>query len=231
MKIKKVGNILEKKEDKNESSRIQNDSVDDQIIIPKSSVAVNKNYLIGGSVVFVILIVLILFLFVFKKDSSKDDVSSDNPGQYDELKQKELELKERELKLKEKQLSQSTSSNTPQSSAGKNDFESQASDKISEWINSIASRDKSIAYYMMTPEKRGDYSRFTSTKGYGGITGTTLYSSVTEWTSGCYAEVVAYYESIDPYNKNGRYRQRFYINNCSGRWIITEIKNISIENF
>lgn len=230
MKIKKIGELPEDKL-KEEPSEIKSDFNDIKFTIPKSSIPVNKNYLIIGSVIFLVMIVFVLYFFVIKDNTKEESLSSNNTTGLDELRRKELELKERELKLKEKQLTQPNVTKSDQTSAGQSSFEIQASDKIRDWINSLGTGNLSNAYNMMSPKRRGEYSKFNSTKGYGGIKSTAIYSCNTEWSSGCYAEVVAYYESIDPYNKNGKYKQKFFINNCSGNWQITEISNISIENY
>jgi len=230
MKIKKVGEVSED-EIKKESSEIKSDFDDTQFSITKETSRVNNNYLIFGSLIFLVLIALVLYFFVIKDNTTGETLSTNNNTGVDELKRKELELKERELKLKERQLTQSNITSTEQSSAGQSSFEIQASDKIKDWINSLGSGNLSNAYYMMSPKRRGEYSKFNSIRGYGGITSTTIFSCNTDWSSGCYAEVVAFYESIDPYNKSGKYKQKFFINNCTGYWQITEISNISIENY
>ncbi|MBS1552966.1 MAG: hypothetical protein JST15_12950 [Bacteroidetes bacterium] len=230
MKIKKIGELPEE-EIKKESSEIKSGFDDTKFNIPKSAIPLNKNYMIAGAAVFLILAAFVLYFFVIKDNTKEESLSSDKTTGLDEIRRKELELKERELKLKEKQLNQPPVTNSAQTSAGQSSFEVQASDKIREWVNSLGTGKLSNAYNMMSPKRRGDYSKFNSTKGYGGITSTAIYSCNTEWSSGCYAEVVAYYESIDPYNKSGKYKQKFSINNCSGNWQITEISNISIENY
>lgn len=230
MKIKKIGELPEDKQNI-ESSEIRSDFDDTQFTIPKSSIPLNNNYMIAGAAVFLILAAFVLYFFVIKDNTKEASLSSDKTTGLDEIRRKELELKERELKLKEKQLNQPPVTNSAQTSAGQSSFEIQASDKVREWVNSLGTGSLSNAYNMMSPKRRGEYSKFNSTKGYGGITSTAIYSCNTEWSSGCYAEVVAYYESIDPYNKSGKYKQKFFINNCSGNWQITEISNISIENY
>jgi len=230
MKIKKLGEIPEEDLNK-EIPEINSDFDKINFQIPKNTSVINKNYMIYGSIIFIALIGFVLYFFVIKDSGNENENSILNSTEYEDIKRKELELKERELKLREKQLSGSANTESQQNSAGATNFENQASVKISEWINSIGSSDKSAAYYLMKPEKRGDFSRFNSIKGYGGITRTQLFSCNTVLTSGCTAQVIAEYESIDPYNKSGKFTQRFFINNCSGNWIITDIKNMNIENY
>lgn len=246
MKIKKIGELPHEPKEENQESKadeIKDEDLNSESTEPlfdiSSSVPIvnkkNKSILIGGIGLFIVAVLLVLYFFVLNNDANNKSRNISQTSNEDELKRKELELKERELKLREQQLNKSietNSGNTPdQTSAGKTNFEIQASDKIAEWINALGNRNFSKAYYMMSPKKRGDYSRFSSTKSYGGITRTTVFSCNTNSSSGCYAEVIADYESIDPYNKSGRFTQKFFINNCSGNWEITETSNLSLEYY
>jgi len=182
--------------------------------------------LLGGLGIMVAVIIVLLFVFVINKEDS--DPKSQQTAS-DSLKMKELELKEKELKLKEQQLSGKSSNNQTQSTQPVEVIQTVAPDKVREWINALGSRDFNKAYYMMSKTKRGDYTKFTSRNGYGGITSTTIYECYTDSYGSCYAEVIADYESIDPANRSGRYRQRFFINNCSGFWEITDMKTLNIQ--
>ncbi len=156
----------------------------------------------------------------------------------DELKLKELELKERELNLKEKNLTQShgnsmgenntVPSNDIQKNAQFKSDNENGTDAVMKWVNALGNRDFETAYQLMSHKKSGDFSKFISTKGYGGITGTNIFSCHEVNSYGCNSEVIVDYESFDPYNKDGRYKQKIFLNNCSGKWLITEIENINI---
>lgn len=222
MKIKKVGDLPE-----NELENKNIESNEPQFTVPKSSDLINKKFIIAGGVIFVVLVIFAIYFFAIKDKSGNENTISDKSTTGDELKLKELELKERELKLKEQQLN-SNKGNISQEGSSAGSFENLAAGQVTSWINYLAT-DKSTAYYMMSPKQRGDYYKFNSTKAYGGISSTKVFDCTTSWSSGCYAEVIADYESLDPYNKNGRYKQKFFINNCSGQWQITDIKNISIQ--
>lgn len=102
-------------------------------------------------------------------------------------------------------------------------------EKIATWINYLGNKDFRSAHNLMNKKKYGTYEKFSSIKGYGGITSTKLFSCVTAVSNNCSYEVIADYESIDPYNKSGRFKQRFYISNCSGYWEISKIENIEIN--
>lgn len=174
---------------------------------------------------------LIVFLVIIislggcrSKESSKlnSDSLSGNPQNNTEaeLKKKELELKERELALKErefdKQNNQQSSLNSPEG-------------VVTKFIESLGVQDWSAAFGLMSEKRRGSYSTFISRKGYGGITSTKIYScSYTGETNGR-KEVMVDYESIDPSNKSGRFKQYYYLTPFNDSYLISEIKNINIE--
>jgi len=72
---------------------------------------------------------------------------------------------------------------------------------------------------------------FTSTERYGGITKTKIHNCENVSSNDCYYEVVASYDAYDPYNKDGKFTDRFSLNNCDGTWKITRIKRLSKEHF
>lgn len=106
-----------------------------------------------------------------------------------------------------------------------------ASDIVTAWIESLGKRDFQAAYDLMTPSLSKGYDAFTSTSRYGGITKTLLHSSETVSSSGCNYVVIASYDSYDPYNRDGKFTERFYVNNCNGVWQITNIRNVSVEYY
>lgn len=221
MKIKKVG-----EPDKDDTTESSGQVAQPKVTKPPNTGEVNKNFIIIGSVIFFLLAATVVYFLVIK-DKSDGEVTQNSS--IDDLTRKEIELKERELKLKEKQLNAPPSSE--QSSSRQTEFQNQAASKVSDWINALGNRNFSNAFNLMSPSIRGDYSKFSSSKRYGGITSTRIFSCETTNISGCSAEVVADYEAIDPYNKNGRYTQKFFVNNCSGYWQISGINNLNIQYY
>lgn len=159
-----------------------------------------------------------------KKENStvNADSLSGNPQNITEtdLKKKELDLKERELALKERELDKQ---NTKQPSLNSPEG------VVTKFIQSLGKQDWSAAFGLMSEKRRGSYSNFISIKGYGGITSTKIYScSYTGETNGR-KEVMIDYESIDPANKSGRFKQYYYLTPFNDSYLISEIKNINIE--
>lgn len=106
-----------------------------------------------------------------------------------------------------------------------------ASDIVKSWIESLGKRDFETAYNLMSPSLSKSYAVFTSPNRYGGITKTKVHSVETVSSSGCNYVVVATYDSYDPSNRDGKFTERFNVNNCYNYWQITNIKNISTEYF
>jgi hypothetical protein len=217
MKVKQVGEIHEP-----DSGKVQQPFKAPKI--PKT-----KLYLYGAIGLFVIAAAAVLiYVFVLNKDDDSGVVvvSTEQTGNMtsEDIRRKELELKEKELQLKERQLKESDPGGSSQT-----DITAGPAVQVRKWIISLGKQDYSTAYNLMAPNIRPDYKKFTSIKGYGGITGTSVFSCEVEKDYGCAFDVIADYESIDPSNRNGRYKQRFTINNCSGYWEITKIQNISIN--
>lgn len=106
-----------------------------------------------------------------------------------------------------------------------------AAETVKSWIIALGKQDLSTAYNMLSPKARGDYSKFTSTKAYGGITKTNIHAVDVTSTDGCYYVIVAVYDSYDPYNRNGKFTQKFEVSNCEGSWLITSVKNMKVEYF
>lgn len=232
MKIKKVGEIPSNSQPEDhpniENSSIQSDTANNQKEISQAKNKSNKKTIIFSAIgLFLVILIIIIYFFVINNDG----VNLNNTSSADSLKLKELELKEKELKLKEQQLGNSQTKSSQQNNSNQQIevIQTVAPSKVREWINALGNRDFSKAFYMISPTKRGDYSKFSSPKGYGGITSTTIYDCYTENYGSCYAEVIADYESIDPANRSGRYKQKFYINNCSGIWEITDMKTLNIQ--
>ncbi|MBS1552623.1 MAG: hypothetical protein JST15_11220 [Bacteroidetes bacterium] len=107
----------------------------------------------------------------------------------------------------------------------------EAVNKVAEWIDNLGKKDFQAAYNQMSPSLRGTFEAFSSTKQYGGITGTKVNSDDIDCfnVSDCYFEVIATYDSFDQVNGNGKFTDQFKINNCNGNWEITSIKRVLKE--
>lgn len=110
-------------------------------------------------------------------------------------------------------------------------YKKEAARQVTEWINNLGKRDFKSAYDLMSPSIRGDFESFSSTKKYGGITSTKVYNDETYCykISDCVFEVLVTYDSFDPANSNGKFTDKFVINNCKGAWEITSIKRWNKE--
>jgi hypothetical protein len=100
---------------------------------------------------------------------------------------------------------------------------------VIKFINSLGNRDFSAAFGLMTEKRRGNYSTFSSSKGYGGITKTTIYNCNYTGKNSDKYEVLIEYESIDPANKSGRFKQYYYLIPFHDSYLISDIKNIDIQ--
>ena len=75
----------------------------------------------------------------------------------------------------------------------------------------------------------GPYNKFVSVKGYGGISRTSVYDCYVTSNNGNTSTVYIDYDSFDPYNKDGRYKQNFTMKiSNDGTWYISNISNINI---
>ncbi|GEM_PF-1774157 len=103
--------------------------------------------------------------------------------------------------------------------------------QVIEWIENLGKRDFRSAYDKMSPSIRGDFESFSSSKKYGGITSTKVYSEdiYCYKVSDCIFEVIVTYDSFDPANGNGKFTDRFEINNCKGNWVINSVKRWNKE--
>jgi cold shock CspA family protein len=160
---------------------------------------------------------------VFNNDKPKEIIETKvTSTAQEDIRKRELELKQRELALKEKELekqkSQQPNLNSPEG-------------VVTKFIQSLGNQDWSAAFGLMSEKRRGSYSTFSSTKGYGGITSTKIYSCSYTGESNGKKEVMVDYESIDPSNKSGRFKQYYYLTSFNDSYLITDIKNINIEWF
>jgi hypothetical protein len=219
MKVKQVGNINEQPQINIPPQTSPKENLE-QAISPKSGgTKKNKYYIIGGALLIVISVLLYYFLIY----QNSGDTSTVKTSQ-DELKSKELELKERELKLKEQEQKKNSTSQT-QPTYSLNTPEG----VVVKFIESLGKRDFSAAFALMTEKRRGSYNSFISTKGYGGITSTKVFSCTKTGEINNKSEVTVSYESIDPANKSGKFNQYFYLIPFNDSYLISEIKNINIQ--
>lgn len=234
MKVKKIGSteekpqeiITEKVFEKEKPQIIVPEQVYEkekqQFIRPEKPAAISKTkyYIIGG-VLLLIILSLLYYIFIYQNQSGT--LKTDNLSQ-DEMKSKELDLKEKELQLKEQEQQkkeaasqlQKYSMNSPEG-------------VVVKFIESLGKRDFSSAFTLMTEKRRGSYNAFTSTKGYGGITSTKIFSCTKTGQINDKYEVMVSYESIDPANKSGKFSQYFYLIPFNDSYLISEIKNIDIQ--
>jgi len=192
---------------------------------PVATKNTNTLYIVFGGAGLII-IILLIYIIADKNDSKKEIVETKvttTQGvtkSQEDTRKRELESKERELALKEKELEKQK---IQQPDLSKPDG------VVTKFIQSLGKQDWSAAFGLMTDKRRGSYSNFSSTKAYGGITSTTIYScSYTGETNGK-KEVLVDYESLDPANKSGRLKQYYYLTPYNDSYLITDIKNINLE--
>lgn len=100
---------------------------------------------------------------------------------------------------------------------------------VIKFIESLGKGDFSAAFGLLTEKRRGSYSLFSSTKGYGGITSTKIFSCSYNGQTNNKYEVYVDYESIDPANKSGRFKQYYYLIPFNDSFLIADVKNINIS--
>jgi len=100
--------------------------------------------------------------------------------------------------------------------------------RIRTWIEALGSQDFYTAWEITGGSRWGPYSKFSSTRAYGGINYTKIYDVYTISNNGYEATVYADYDSYDPVNKDGRYKQYFYMVKRNGQWEIKKISNSEI---
>jgi len=103
-----------------------------------------------------------------------------------------------------------------------------AEQTVKNWIQALGNQNFREAHSLMTSKKGGDYSKFSSTKGYGGITRTNLMNCSVDREDETSAEVTAEYESFDPVNRDGKFKQKFILIKEGDKWLISDIKNINL---
>ena len=177
----------------------------------------NKALIFTGISIITLVVLLIYYFFIYSKKS-------------EELTREQITILSQQNQVPPQNIPMQQE--TPQINSGQNTYDPkiEAAVKVREWIIALGNRNFDKAYNMMTVKRRGDYSRFCSTKGYGGITRTNIFSCYAEYYEECFAKVIADYESFDPANRDGRFKQEFTIDNCEGKWEISDIKTLE-KNF
>ncbi len=177
-----------------------------------------NNKFIGLIGIGIMIICILLSLFIYT--SSGAETKTDANKKFEQLKTETTQPQEN------KSLSENNSYNdTKNFSSNLNTPDG----VVVKFINSLGSQDFSSAYYLMTEKRRGSYSLFSSTRAYGGITSTKIFECSYEGETNGKKEVLVDYESIDPANKSGRFKQYFYLIPSGNSYLISDIKNINIE--
>lgn len=177
----------------------------------------NKGFIIVVSI-YLGAVLLFFILNMFKGNSN------DKPSTYKEQLNQENPNKENVINSNQ-QNQQNKSDNVQQPKANMTTPDG----VVVKFIESLGKRDFSAAFGLMTEKRRGSYSQFSSTKGYGGITSTKIFSCSFTGENDGKSEVLVDYESIDPSNKSGRFKQYFYLTRFNNSYLINEIKNINLE--
>jgi len=102
---------------------------------------------------------------------------------------------------------------------------------VKDWIVSLGNSNFKRAYSFMIGKRWGTLSNFQSTKSYGGINKTKFLNCYDNYNSYSSSEVIAEYEAYDPYNNDGKYKQKFFLEKTNSNWYITKIENIEIINY
>lgn len=99
------------------------------------------------------------------------------------------------------------------------------------FISDLGIRDFYSAYQRQNNKAWGDYDFFKSTKSFGGINQTTIDNISLNYETGDEASVYIDYTAMDPYNKNGRYKQDYILKKSGTEWKIIKVKNIDIKQW
>lgn len=222
MKVKKIGNVEEQTQ--NEIPKIENQIQTQVITRPVKTVEVSKrNYYIIGGILLMIIASLLYYILVYQKSDNKTEtlvIQNTSQTPPSNVPNTENNISSQKEKIQNNnEISTSNPKyniNTPEG-------------VVVKFIESLGKRDFSAAFALMTEKRRGNYNTFISTKGYGGITSTKVFSCTKTGEINNKREVTVSYESIDPANKSGKFNQYFYLIPFNDSYLITEIKNINIQ--
>lgn len=160
------------------------------------------------SSVFILVVVFILVYFLFIKDQGS--------------------TKEKEKSLTEKQIppQKDPKIDSPKITTSPYVPDDSPEGRIRTWIISLGNQEYRTAYEISGGSKWGNYDKFLW--GYGCISKTYIYEVTTLREDYSSATVYADYDSYDPCNNDGRYKQFFYMLKRGGEWYIQKIKNDNI---
>ncbi|MBZ0202350.1 MAG: hypothetical protein K8I03_04965, partial [Ignavibacteria bacterium] len=164
--------------------------------------------LIGGGVIIAVLFLLI-YLLTQNNDTTVEKVTTSTTGESN---------------------TQQTDKKPPVKDPSTTSI-SQPVEAVRSFIIELGNRDFYSAYNRQNNKVWGDYSFFSSTKSFGGITSTTIEEVTLNYENSSEASVYIDYTALDPANKNGRYKQDFLLRKTGGEWKITKVKNISVQQW
>ena len=182
----------------------KNDIVFEKKNVPNHTKKANIN----STTIFVAILFILIFSFIFYLIFNADKVSNN--------------------------LESSNKSNTSSSSNYETKKEPVISDQclvVKDWVIALGNSDFSRAFYLMKGKRWGTLANFKTIQSYGGINKTNFINC--ELTNNGYlnSEVIAVYEAYDPYNNDGKYKQRFFLEKTNNTWYIVKIENIEIINY
>lgn len=172
----------------------------------------NTTVIIVSSIAGVLIIALILIFVVFNNEKSSSKILADS------IKAEQNRITEKADKIVKKPI-ENTSLNTPDGAARS-------------FVNALGRQDFQQAWELRGGTKWGPYSKFSSVKGYGGISKTFVYESTVISENGNTSTVYIDYDSFDPFNKDGRYKQYFTMKKSyDGTWYVSGISNANITYY
>jgi len=189
--------------------------------------------------------------FLYKIREIKDVLMANEPTLYDDIVFFKIDLSKfyildnnNNIIYRSNAINNLTKMNDDEVNSTDNNYDKGPLDIVKKWITSIGNHDLRTAYNLMTKKKAGNFDKFSSTNIYGGIIKTNIFSikiekgpkedgEEEEFDQG--AIVYVDYESFDPYNKDGRFIQRFYLTifdengEYRENWMIYDIKNVEVN--
>ncbi|MFZ1323053.1 MAG: serine/threonine-protein kinase [Ignavibacteria bacterium] len=126
----------------------------------------------------------------------------------------------------------STNSSTDNTTTYSSEYSSSAAlETARSFISDLGNRNFSSAYGKQRNKGWGSFDVFSSTKSFGGITSTNINEASLNYENSDGASVYVDYNSYDPYNKDGRYKQNFILKKYTDGWKIVKVENISIDQW
>ena len=171
-----------------------------------------KAIIIVSSVAAVLIIAVILIFVVFNNDKSTSKILADS------TKTQQNTKPEKTNENLNKPI-ENTSLSTPDGAARS-------------FVNALGRQDFQQAWELRGGTKWGPYNKFSSVKGYGGISKTFVYDCYVINNEGNTSTVYIDYDSFDPYNRDGRYKQYFKMKKFyDGTWYVSGISNVTITYY